>query len=344
MLGTVTAGGRVIDKTILVEAQAYATSCADGLLSLSHWLCDRLAWRNPRGDPCISSAATALRGLEAKGLIALPWETQSRNGSRSWDVTQVPPLATTILGRVNEHKVDLVLVAGGESMEGVLWKALVGKFHPHGSRPLFGAQLRYMIRCDGHWVGALGFSASAFQVAARDRFIGWSTRARKAHLQEVVNNSRFLVRPDVRTKNLGSYVLSLAAKRLPRDWQDRYGYRPLLVESYVEEGRPGTSYRAAGWTEVGKTAGRGREDAARQQALSRKRIFLFPLVEGWKRRLCRELPAKKEVPSVRLPQNARRDAVWLEDELCGAELGDRRLVYRLITVAKDCWAQPNGGV
>ena len=344
MVGTVTAGGRIIDRPLLDEAQAYANSSADGLLALSHWLCDRLAWRNPRGEPCVTSAAVALRGLEAKGLISLPWQSRARAGPQDWDVTGVPPLPKAISGRVNEHKVSVVLVPAGDSMEGALWKALVGKFHPQGSRPLFGAQLRYLIRCDGHWIGALGFSASAFQVADRDRFIGWSTSARKANLQEVVNNSRFLVRPRVRIKNLGSYVLSLAAKSLVRDWQQRYGYRPLLLETYVEQGRPGTSYRAAGWTEVGKTAGRGRQDAQRQQALSRKRIFLFPLVKGWKRRLCRELPAKKDVLSVRLPHNARENAIWLEEELGDAELGDRRLVNRLITLAKDCWAQPGGSI
>ena len=344
MIGTVTVGGRTIDSALLSETQDHATTCAVGLLSLSRWFCDRLAWRNPRGDPCISSAAKALRCLEARGLIDLPWETRSRGEIESCDFEQVPVLPKTIGGRVNEHRLDLVLVDGGDSQDGALWKALVAQYHPLGSRPLFGAQLRYLVRCDGHWIGALGFSASAFQVAARDRYIGWSTGARKAHLQEVVNNSRFLVRPGVRVKNLGSHVLSLATKRLPRDWQERYGYRPLLVESYVEEGRPGTSYRGAGWREVGKTAGRGRQDAARERAVSRKRIFLFPLVDGWQRRLCRELPAKKETRGVCLPLNTRRDAAWLEEELAGAEIGDKRLAGRLITIAKDFWSQPSGSV
>ena len=43
-------------------------------------------------------------------------------------------------------------------------------------------------------LGALGFGAAAWKVAARDRWTGWERPAREAHLGSVLNNARFLIR------------------------------------------------------------------------------------------------------------------------------------------------------
>ena len=106
---------------------------------------------------------------------------------------------------------------------------------------------------------------------SRDRFIGWSVAQREARLQLVVNNARFLILPWVQVRNLASTVLSRSSRRLPDDWQARYGYRPLLLETFVQSDRfAGTSYRAANWTHVGQTQGRGKLDVHRTHALPRK--------------------------------------------------------------------------
>lgn len=71
--------------------------------------------------------------------------------------------------------------------------------------------------------------------------------------------SRFLIRPGVQCRHLASHVLGRALRRLPADFEARYGYRPGLVETFVDETRQaGTSFRAANWVRVGQTAGRGR--------------------------------------------------------------------------------------
>ena len=91
-------------------------------------------------------------------------------------------------------------------------------------------------------------------MAARDEWIGWSDTARGRHLNKVVCNSRFLILPQVRVKNLASPVLSRVVKRLAADWRQRYGYEPLLVESFVDRSRyEGICYRAANWQRVGQT-------------------------------------------------------------------------------------------
>jgi len=111
------------------------------------------------------------------------------------------------------------------------------------------------------------FGASAWKLAARKRFIGWQEAERTRNLQLVINNARFLILPWVQSKGLASCILALAARQLPRDWQQRYGYSPVLLETFVETGRHrGTCYKAANWINVGQTTGRGKK--ARSPSLS----------------------------------------------------------------------------
>ena len=128
-----------------------------------------------------------------------------------------------------------MLVTSQDQSASHLWNALFDRYHPLRSGPLCGAQLRYLIHSHRYGViGGLAFSAAAWRVKARDTFIGWNDHTRAANLSQVVNNSRFLLRPEVRVKNLASFVLSLAIRRLPADWHHRYQVRPLLLETFVD--------------------------------------------------------------------------------------------------------------
>ncbi len=136
-------------------------------------------------------------------------------------------------------------------------------------------------------VGCLRFSSPAWRLSARDQWIGWDEAVRGRNLQRVVSNSRFLLLPWVRIRNLASRVLAQGARQLTLDWPARYGIEPLLLETLVDPQRfQGTCYRAANWIEVGLSAGRGRMDRAHQRhGLSPKKVFLYPLVRGASRRL-----------------------------------------------------------
>jgi hypothetical protein len=115
-------------------------------------------------------------------------------------------------------------------------------------------------------------------VGARDAFIGWNPEKRQQHLHQLVNNSRFLILPWIKSKNLASRILSKAARLLPHDWKERYQYQPLLLETFVEKERfSGTCYRAANWQCVGDTTGRGKWDRLHQNYKPVKSIWLYPL-------------------------------------------------------------------
>ncbi len=51
----------------------------------------------------------------------------------------------------------------------------------------------------------------------------------------IVNNARFLILPWVTSHNLASRLLSMVIKRFPYDWYDRYKYKPVLLESFVDQ-------------------------------------------------------------------------------------------------------------
>src|SRR5205085_5050207 len=117
---------------------------------------------------------------------------------------------------------------------------------------------------------------AAWRVGARDLWIGWDTQAREQNLNQVVDNSRFLILPHLRVPHLASHVLGLALRRLRADWRGQYGYEPQLVETFIEEQRfAGTCYRAANFVEVGVTRGRGRQDRWNQGGKPVKRVLVY---------------------------------------------------------------------
>ena len=148
--------------------------------------------------------------------------------------------------------------------------------------------MRYNVYAGERLVALIGFGASAWKLAARERFIGWSSEQRLNNLQLIVNNTRFLILPWVQVKGLASKILALAARQLPHDWQRRYGYQPVLLETFVEWPRhAGTCYKAANWQWVGRTTGRGKKSTSHAQQLPAKDIWLYPLRRDFAKQLQR---------------------------------------------------------
>ena len=166
-------------------------------------------------------------------------------------------------------------------------RGLLDRYHYLGYTPMAGAQLKYLVYSGDRLLALLGFGASAWKIAPREWYIGWSDRKREENLKLVVNNARFLILPWVTSKNLASLLLSRVTARLPADWMQRYHYKPVLLETFVEKKRfTGASYRAANWKHVGATKGRGKMDRFNESALPVKDIYLYPLHPEFKQLLC----------------------------------------------------------
>ncbi len=255
---------------------------------LARRVCQQLNWVNGAGRLKEMSCRVALLRMERAGLIGLPAPRQpNTNGRPRPDDLTIPRpegLLTLRGGELESVRLELVQTEPGARG----YRALMRHHHYLGCKPMAGAQLRYLI-WSGHWLlGGLGFGAAAWLVAARDRWIGWSASQREQRLEGVVNNSRFLLLPWVQCRNLGSWVLGRVARQLPPDWQSRYGYRPVLLESFVEEARfRGTCYQAANWLCLGQTLGRGKREKNQAAVLPIKRLFVRPLRPDFRDLLCR---------------------------------------------------------
>jgi len=314
--------------------------------ALSRRVCEWLGWRGANGRLKDMSCRVALKRLERRGILRLP--TARPAVARSARSSSAEPIGTVVEASLAEvGPVELVLVGSRDSAAARVWRGLMERDHPHGAGPLCGAQLRYLIRSPQHgWLGGLAFSSAAWRLEARDRWIGWAEPSRRAHLPEVVSNSRFLICPEVRVPHLASHVLSRCLRRLPQDWQRRYGVAPVLAETFVEIDRyAGTSYRAANWQHIGETRGRGRQDRGHRKPLPVKHLYVYPLKRRWREVLC-------ESPTVVVPASptplCRQDrsppADWAEEEFGRARLGDARLAKRLHTVARDFFGKPQANI
>lgn len=149
-----------------------------------------------------------------------------------------------------------VVVRPVDPTEESKFQALMLQYHYLGSLPKISNTIWYVATCNDEWLGLLSFSASALKCGARDRWIGWSYRLQYDRLHLVANNSRFLILPHCHHKNLASKILSLCQRRIQKDWQERFGFPLLMMETFVDPSRfVGTIYYAANWKLVGNTKG-----------------------------------------------------------------------------------------
>jgi transposase len=255
--------------------------------AISRIACEQLQWCKPDGTAKWQSMRQVLVKMEADGHITLPPLLRSHS-------TRMKPIAHTQrtaegeeillpVGQLSGIHIEIAKTAEEKS----LWNEYIDRYHYLGYTTLPGAQMKYFVYAGDRLLALLGFGASAWRVAPRDWYIGWSDEKRKENLHLVVNNARFLILPWVCSKNLASKILSLTTKRIAEDWQNRYRYKPVLLETFVEKNRfSGTCYKAANWVPVGTTKGRGKKDRFQQASLPKKDIYMYPLEKNFQTMLC----------------------------------------------------------
>ncbi len=250
---------------------------------LANTICELFSWKRPTGKLKTVECRQFLEDLDAKGIIRLPaCKTQYRRlgkatCGRSPQTARQPAISMDL-----KKLYPLLLLLVKTKQQRTLWCEYVDRYHYRGYRTPFGAQLRYFIQSGNSppcRLGCLQFSSPAWKMAPRDQWIAWTDEQRRRNLQKIINNSRFLLFPWVKVKNLASSVLGLAVRTVPDDWSRNYGYRPVLMETLVERNRfKGTCYKAANWVHVGSTTGRGRMDRHHERrGKSVKEIYVYPL-------------------------------------------------------------------
>ena len=157
------------------------------------------------------------------------------------------------------------------------------------------------------------------------------------HLHRVLGLCRLLVRPGIGCRNLASHLLGRAARAVGDDCERLHGYRPWLLETFVDETeQTGASVRAANWVRVGKTCGRGRGDRTHAAAETRKAVYMYALEPGWRARLAAPAPGIAPLAA----GDGLDAASWAGHEFGGARLGDARLSARLVQSAQHMAESP----
>jgi hypothetical protein len=293
LLSSLTFSGRTFSGPELKLIQEVCRDFGNlGRTEISRTVCELLEWKRPNGGLKNHECRLFLERMERLGVLELPEVSKSgQRGKRRVQLTSNSEPESELTGSAGEYKpLILQIVEKGRGGESRLWRELVERYHYLGCRVPVGANLRYLVRSmryPGRILACLLWTSPAWKIAVRDDWIGWNNRRRQRNLQLIINNGRFLILPWVRVRGLASKILACCARQIVGDWEKRFGYRPLLLETMVDTERfRGTCYRAANWMSLGHTQGRGRMDRQhRAGGRARKEVFVYPLCQNVRERL-----------------------------------------------------------
>jgi len=247
---------------------------------LSRQLCEALGWKQANG---------ALRDVVCRGLmlmlarageIELPAVRRRIKGQRRTArprpeaiLIDTTPLKMS-LGALGAIEIQLVRRTADEP----LFESLMEEFHYlHYEQPV-GEHLKYLVWAQGRPVACLAWSSAPRHLASRDRFIGWSSAARRRNIRYLAYNTRFLILPWVEVPHLASHILGSMARQISQDWELIYGHPIYFLETFIDPERfRGTCYRAANWVLLGRTTGRGKDDRTHRPNRSIKEVLALPL-------------------------------------------------------------------
>jgi hypothetical protein len=255
--------------------------------ALSLRVCDAWNWRQPNGAPCDALCRGLLLRLHRAGHVQLPapqWRSSQPRRHHVVPHVEIEPAPLDArLSQIGPIEIRQVRRTPEED----LVKSLVAQFHYLGYVHPVGEHLKYLMTARGQPIACMCLSSAARHLGPRDRFIGWSREARKSNIRFIAYQSRFLILPWVKVPHLASHLLGAICRPLSHDWQALYAHPVYFTETFVDTTRyRGTCYRAANWTSLGITTGRGKDDQTGRPNRSRKEVLGYSLVRNFREHLC----------------------------------------------------------
>jgi len=288
--GSITQSGRKISQAEIEQIKETVDLCWRlSRYELAQTIAENLGWYTASGSLKVDGCVKLLERLESEGILQLPKKRGvSKPKIRSIPITaRSAPVADIDCKLRQLDFVKLQAVSAPRDME--LWQEFVSRYHYLGYKKPFGYYLHYFIGSDRGILGCALFSGAAKNIGVRDQWIGWTPAQRMRNLAWVVNNSRFLIFPWVKVANLASHVLGQIHKQIRAHFQQRWGFCPVLLETFVDsQSYRGSCYKAANWCYLGMTTGSGRVRQGKSYRTSAKKIFVKPLVKEYRQLLCNE--------------------------------------------------------
>jgi len=246
---------------------------------LSQELCRAWDWVQPNGQPRDMVCRGLMLTLHRSGHIRLPPRQQrppnpfvQRSRPRAVEIDCRP--IHTSLASLGPLRLEQVRRTPAEA----LFNSLVEQHHYLGYTQPVGEHLKYLVFAEEQLLACLAWSSAPRHLGPRDRFIGWSSEARRRNIHLLATNLRFLVLPWVKVPHLASHILGRMARQLSADWERIYEHPLYFLETFVDPDRfRGTCYRAANWIVLGRTTGRGKDDQTHRPNRSLKEVLGYPL-------------------------------------------------------------------
>ncbi|TKB23954.1 DUF4338 domain-containing protein [Desulfopila sp. IMCC35006] len=257
---------------------------SEGRSVISRRLCEAWDWRQANGHLKDGVCRGLLLQLERNQLVTLPPRIidNNNNAKRRRKTQATFDFFPTPLNAVLANLAPIELRQVRRTPEEKLFNALVREHHYLGYTHLVGEHLKYLVYAGDRLLACFAFSSAPYAIDCRDIFLGWSQEARERNRHLLAYNSRFLILPWVRVPHLASHLLRRIAKTISGDWQTLYHHPILWLETFVDtEKFAGTCYRAANWTFLGLTSGRGTKSKSQKQLTSIKAMYGYPLVRNY---------------------------------------------------------------
>ena len=254
---------------------------------MSKKLCQAWNWVQANGALRDMLCRGMMLMLHRRGLIELPpvrrvvRNPMVERSARPVVSVDEAPLAMSLaeLGPLEVRQVR-------RTPEEALFNSLLAQHHYLGYTQPVGEHLKYLVLAQGRPVACVAWSSPPRHLGSRDRHIGWDKAARLANIRLVAYNTRLLILPWVTVPHLASHILGRMGRTLSADWQRVYAHPIYFVETFIDPQRfAGTCYRAANWTVLGPTTGRGKDAPTRQANRSIKQVLGYALVKDFRQRL-----------------------------------------------------------
>jgi len=255
-------------------------------------ICNHWEWRTHSGQLKTFAARSMIDKLEQQGLLDLPpIRTAFRRKPRPpFPKEFIAPALKPVEKSLRSLTPLSIQIPAPNSYEENCVGYYLNCHHYLGFNRTVGENVKYLVQDQsGQDIACLLFGSAAWKTAPRDAFIGWDRETRKANVNLITNNTRFLILPQVHVPHLASHILGAIMRRIKQDWITKYAHPIHLVETFVERNLfKGTCYRAANWHCVGQTKGRSRQDGRNTQlSVPIKDILLYPLSKNFQQVLCR---------------------------------------------------------
>lgn len=254
---------------------------------LSRLTCRAWNWVQPNGAPRDMVCRGLMLALHRAGHIVLPAPQKVPPNPLAQRRKPLPlSLEAEPIRSALKDLLPLTFRQVRRTEEEPAFNGLIEAHHYLGYTQPVGEHLKYLVRSGDRLLACLAWSSAPRHLGPRDRFIGWSKEQRRRNLRFLAYNPRFLILPWVQVPHLASHILGRMARILPADWQRIYGHSLVFLETFVDPTRfKGTCYRAANWTVLGVTTGRGKNDLTHKANRSLKQILGYPLCRDFRQRL-----------------------------------------------------------